>query len=199
LTVLDPDPYCQYGSGSGSREAFQYGSTWIRIRNTAIYTFFLFSNIFLNALRDPCLGWEPPAGESKKAEQEDAAVQTADSLPTSPLQALDPAIMVLKRTSQTMDSSIPDINSIENSQITISLGVEKMSNTLRDENSNVVLGESRGWNPSAKKILRRSLLRKVHNRLKKERIYLFPINSSIHNGSARIYHYRNTVVLLILL
>jgi len=32
LTVLDPDPYSNTGPDPG--EPFQYGSTWIRIRNT---------------------------------------------------------------------------------------------------------------------------------------------------------------------
>ena len=35
LTVLDKDKYSQYGSGSRGAE-FQYGSTWIQIRNTAV-------------------------------------------------------------------------------------------------------------------------------------------------------------------
>jgi len=34
LTVLDPDPYSQYGSVSRGAISLRIGSTWIRIRNT---------------------------------------------------------------------------------------------------------------------------------------------------------------------
>jgi hypothetical protein len=100
----------------------------------------LFS-LFHNVHRTQACSCLVPAAGMKQCEtvqHEATAVQTAVLHPTKNLEGLDPAILVLKRTSE---SSIPDSDC-------------HVTSSLTDENSNVVT--------TTKKTLRRPFSRHVH-------------------------------------
>jgi hypothetical protein len=113
-----------------------------RIRNTAFHETGSFLNVSRSLACNPLLS-VTGVHQDKMVQHEATAVQTAVLHPTKNLEALDPAILVLKRTSE---SSIPDSDCLGNRHVTTS--------SLTDENSNVVT--------TTKKTLRRPFSRHVH-------------------------------------
>jgi hypothetical protein len=115
-----------------------------RIRNTAFHETGSFLNVSRSLACNPLLS-VTGVHQDQMVQHEAPAVQTAVLHPTKNLEALeDPAILVLKRTSE---SSIPDTDCLGSSHVTTS--------SLIDENSNVIT-------TTKKTPLRRPFSRHVH-------------------------------------